>query len=182
MRTKKLYILLLLVLFPTVILAGGNKETDTQVASVSNLAEVGENWNFSWEFINDEIEFTVTAPTQGWVAIGFNPSRMMKDAQLILGYVSEGRLVMRDDYGIGNTSHASDDSVGGKQNVRPISGTEENGITTIVFALPQDSGDQFDVAFIEGSSYKIILAYGANNADNFTSVHRGRTSVDIVLK
>ncbi len=181
MRNKLLHIVLL-ILVPVAIFAGGAKESDTPVTSIGNSIEVGENWGFSWEFISDEIVFTLTSPTEGWVAIGFNPSRMMKDAHFIIGYVSEGQLVIRDDYGTGNTQHASDDSVGGTQNVRPISGTEADGITTIVFALPLASGDQFDVEFIEGSSYKILLAYGAKNGDNFTSIHRGRTSVDVVLK
>jgi hypothetical protein len=171
------------MLLPVAIFAGGNKEASAPVvASDSNTVEVGENWRISWEFISDEIEFSVTAPTEGWVAIGFNPSRMMKDAHFIIGYVADGQLAVRDDYGTGNTKHASDESVGGTQNVRPISGTEADGITTIVFALPLASGDQFDVEFTQGTSYKVLLAYGANNGDNFTGMHRGRTSVDVVLK
>ena len=181
MRNTRIYLLvLLLALVPVALFAGGDKEAESPVAS-GNSVMAGENWSFSWKFLSDEIEFTVTAPTTGWVAIGFNPSRMMKDAHYILGYVENGQLVVRDDYGNGNTTHVSDDTLGGTQNVRAIRGTEDQGVTTIVFALPLDSGDQFDEVFTQGTSYKVLLAHGAENADNFTAKHKGRTSVEVVL-
>ena len=182
MRNKLLFLLLFILLLPVAMFAGGDKETEEPVVSVGNSVEVEANWGFSWEFLADEIKFTLTSPNTGWVAIGFNPSRMMKDADYKIGYVADGELIIRDDYGTGNTKHASDDSVGGTQDVRPISGSEENGVTTIVFALPLDSGDQFDVKFVQGESYKVLLAYGADSADNFTGMHRERSSVDVVLK
>jgi hypothetical protein len=169
-------------LTPILLFAGGGKEDPTTVEAGSRFVQVDDQWSFSWRFLEDEIEFTVSAPTTGWVAIGFNPSRMMKDADYKIGYVSDGELVIRDDYGTGNTKHESDESVGGTQDVRPISGTEENGVTTIVFALPLDSGDQFDAKFVQGESYKVLLAYGADSADNFTGMHRERSSVDVVLQ
>jgi hypothetical protein len=182
MRNTRIYVLVLLMaLVPFGLFAGGDKEAEAPVAS-GNSVMAGENWGFSWKFLPDEIEFTVTAPTTGWVAIGFNPSRMMKDAHYILGYVENGQLVVRDDYGNGIISHVSDDTLGGKQDVRAIGGTEEQGVTTIVFALPLNSGDEFDEVFTQGTSYKVLLAYGAEDADNFTAKHKGRTSLDVVLQ
>jgi len=179
-NTRKYLLVLLLALVQVALFAGGDKEAEATVTS-GNLVTAGENWSFSWKFLSDEIEFTVTAPTTGWVAIGFNPSRMMKDAHYILGYVENGQVVVRDDYGNGLTSHVSDDSLGGRQDFRAIGGTEEQGVTTIVFALPLDSGDQFDEVFTPGTSYKVLLAYGTENADNFTAKHKGRTSIEVVL-
>ena len=125
MRNKLLFLLLFIVLLPASMFAGGNKETKKPIVSAGNSVEVDANWGFSWEFLTDEIKFTLTSPNTGWVAIGFNPSRMMKDADYIIGYVSDGELIIRDDYGTGNTKHASDNSVGGTQDVRPISGSEK---------------------------------------------------------
>ena len=182
MGSTRIYVLvLLLALVPLALFAGGDKEAGAPVAS-GNSVMAGENWSFSWKFLSDEIEFSVTAPTAGWVAIGFNPSRMMKDAHYILGYVENGQLVVRDDYGNGNTTHVPDDTSGGTQDVRAIGGTEDQGVTTIVFALPLDSGDQFDTVFTRGTSYKVLLAYGAENVDNFTAKHKGRTSFEVVLQ
>ncbi|MFA7643497.1 MAG: DOMON domain-containing protein [Sphaerochaetaceae bacterium] len=181
MRRSTLAVCMLII--PFILFAGGGSE-EAPVASTSTPPQTviaGENWGFSWEFAAEEIEFTVMAPTTGWVAIGFNPSRMMKDAHYILGYVADGQLFLRDDYGTGLTSHASDDTVGGAQHVRPLGHSEEGGVTTITFALPLQAQDAYDLDFVPGKAYKVLLAYGANGADNFTGMHRKRASFDTVL-
>ena len=183
MRTHALTIsLVLLFLIPFALFAGGDKEEGQMAVSTgSRVVTVEDLWSFSWQFMTDEIEFTVKAPTTGWVGIGFNPSRMMKDAQYILGYIADGQLYVRDDFGTGNTTHAPDGSVGGDQHVRAISGKEEGGATTITFALPLKAQDPYDIDFVQGETYKVLLAYGANNADNYTGKHQSRTSVDVLL-
>lgn len=168
-------------LTPVLLFAGGGKEEPVTVEAGSRFVQVDDQWSFSWRFLDDEIEFTVSAPTTGWVAIGFNPSRMMKDADYILAYVADGQLHVRDDYGTGNTSHGPDESVGGSQHVRPIEGVETDGVTTAVFAVPLDSNDEYDEVFIQGTTYTVLLAYGGDNADNFTGMHRSRTSLEVQL-
>ena len=178
-RPIVIWILLGLVLFG--IFAGGQKENEEWVTSTDNEVVLDEDWSFSWRFIEQEIEFTLNIPTTGWAAIGFDPSRMMKDAHYIIGYVSNGSVFLRDDFGTADTKHAPDTSIGGTEDVRLISGTEQDGKTTLVFAMPKDSGDVYDKVLQEGSTYTIILAYGANEADNFTSIHRARKSVEVKL-
>lgn len=182
MRDRMILMVLIMTLLVLPLFAGGDKEaSEPIVATGTREVSVEDRWSFSWRFLEEEIEFTVTAPTTGWVGIGFNPSRMMKDAQYILGYVADGQLYVRDDFGTGNTSHASDTSLGGTNDVRPVRGSEENGATTIVFALPLKARDAYDIDFIQGESYRVLLAYGGANADNFTGMHRSRQSLDVVL-
>ncbi|NCB02540.1 MAG: hypothetical protein EOM67_10290 [Spirochaetia bacterium] len=177
------YVLILaLLLLPTMIFASGDKEDNSTVSTKQEGISVGENWAFDYEFKDNKIEFTVTAPTTGWVGIGFNPSSRMKDADYVLGYVKEGSLYLQDSYGTSNTSHASDESLGGTDNVVAISGTEMDGKTTIVFALPLDSKDIYDKKFVQGDTYKVLLAYGKDNSDDFTSMHTKRQSMNVVLK
>ena len=73
-------------------------------------------------------------------------------------------------------------SLGGTDNVRGISGTEKDGKTTIVFALPLDSKDIHDKKFVKGDTYTVLLAYGKDGADDFTSMHAKRVAVETVLK
>jgi len=178
-RPIVIWILLALVLFG--IFAGGKKENEVWVTPSENEVVLETDWSFSWRFLNDEIEFTLTIPTTGWAAIGFDPSSMMKDAQYIIGYVSEGKVYLRDDFGTGDTKHAPDTSIGGTEDVRMVSGTEQDGKTTLVFAIPKDSGDTYDKVLEAGSTYTILVAYGANGSDNFTSIHRARKSVEVKL-
>ncbi len=173
-----IWIMLVLVLFG--IFAGGQKENEVWLTTTDYEVVLDENWSFSWRFVDQEIEFTLNTPTTGWAAIGFDPSRMMKDAHYIIGYVSNGSVFLRDDFGTGDTMHVADTSIGGTEDVRLISGTEQDGKTTLVFAIPMDSGDA-TIKSCRGFYLYDILAYGANGADNFTSSHRARKSVEVKL-
>ncbi|MDD3997572.1 MAG: DOMON domain-containing protein [Sphaerochaetaceae bacterium] len=164
------------------ITAGGADEKPAVSTDKPNEVVFGENWLASWNFEDDAIRFTLVAPTIGWVGIGFNPSRMMKDADYILAYVADGEVFIRDDFGNGLTSHVSDISLGGTQTVEVIDGSEANGITTVTFRLPKSSGDAFDVVFNPGQRYKIIAAYGSNGFDNFTGMHKARKSIEVTLE
>jgi hypothetical protein len=92
----------------------------------------------------DTAEVTVSAPVTGWVAVGFDPSNRMKDANFLIGYVKNGVAAARDDFGVGATSHAEDEKIGGKNNIISFSGTESDGTTTMTFIIPRDSGDSKD--------------------------------------
>lgn len=181
---KKIYLLLIVMLavgIGTPLFAGGSQESEPVVDEQNQSVILAENWEFSWEISESEIEFTLSAPTTGWVAIGFNPSTMMKDADYRIAYVEGSDVFIRDDFGNRLTSHVSDDQLGGAQHGRAISGSESNGVTTVVFAMPLEAGDEYDESFVAGQEYKVILAYAPDGGDNFTSKHVERTSVDIVL-
>jgi hypothetical protein len=182
---KKLSILTVLLLLGAAgmqaLFAGGSQERAAEVDTENRQVILDQGWEFSWDFTEQEIEFTLTAPTTGWLAIGFNPSRMMKDADYVIGYVSDGEAYIRDDYGQGLTSHVSDDQLGGSQDIRLISGSESGGSTTLVFALPRSAQDQYDEHFTPGEQYDIILAFAGSGGDNFTSKHTRRTSVEVEL-
>ena len=182
MRHTKLFILIVIAMFTLPLWASGNGEAGPVVSENSNHVQFGENWWVEWRFVGDEIEFTMAAPTTGWVAIGFNPSRMMRDADFVIAYVKDTMVYARDDYGTSNTGHGADVSLGGVDNVRIISGKEEGQVTTITFAGPTNSGDTYDAVFVPGQTYKILVAHGADGQDNFTSMHRGRSSANVVLK
>jgi len=111
----------------------------------------------------------LSANTSGWISVGFNPSNMMLDANLIIGYVSDSTGYLRDDWGITNTSHSSDVSLGGINNVTLISASESNGVTELEFKIPLNSGDQYDQILEIDQTYPIILAHG--NSDDFDSYH-----------
>lgn len=144
----------------------------------SNKVEDG-GMNISWEIVNSDVIFNISAPTLGWVAIGFEPTKMMKDADLIIGYVSEGEVFVQDHFAHKQTGHKSDISLGGKDNVKTISGEEADGRTTITFSIPLSSGDKYDKVLEVGKQYTIIFAYGKK--DNFKSIHKYRRKEVITL-
>ncbi len=128
------------------------------------------------------LEVILSAQTTGWIAVGFGASSAMANANIIIGYVSNGTLNIRDDFGVSQTSHSSDLSLGGTNDIIVSSGTEENGATTMQFQIPLNSADQFDKVLTPGQNISLILARGANNADNFTSIHSAVSSGQIMIE
>ncbi len=129
-----------------------------------------------------DLSVELTGPTTGWVAVGFDPSTMMLDANIIIGYVSGGDTFIRDDFGWQATSHRADTLMGGTHDVVIDGGSEAGGETQIRFTIPLDSGDQYDKPLVPGTTYPIILARGPAGADDFTTQHEFMTTAEITIQ
>ena len=82
----------------------------------------------------------LNGPTTGWVAVGFDLTQQMLNANIIIGYVVSGTPVIRDDWGVQATSHRDDTLLGGTSDVITDGGFEEGGSTEIHFTIPLNSG------------------------------------------
>ncbi len=136
---------------------------------------------FRWKVDGSKLRVRVTAPTRGWVAVGFAPSVRMQDANIIIGYVVGEQVFVSDEYGSGPTLHQPDVRAGGTEDVSDVSGKEVGGVTEIGFAIPLDSGDRRDRLLIPGRSYTVLLAYGPDGADEFTTLHAARARMCVTL-
>ena len=130
-----------------------------------------DQMNFSWNVNADTLAVRLSAPTTGWVAIGFNPTDMMKDANIIIGYVKDGKVEISDDFASGQTTHIPDDKRGGTSNVTVVGGNETGNTTTLEFTLPLNSGDANDGVINPTADTKIMLAYGPDR-DSFKMKHQ----------
>ena len=139
-----------------------------------------KNMSFLWKIDGDKIHIKLVAKTNGWVGIGFNPSKIMKDANFILGYIKNGKPAMTDHFGTGERRHERDKKLGGENNISNIFGKEENGKTEIGFTFPLNSGDSNDQEIRVDRDIIILLAYGAGR-DSFRAVHKFRTSITVNL-
>jgi hypothetical protein len=128
-----------------------------------------------WKVDGSDLDVILSAPTTGWVAVGFDPSSRMQGANIILGKVETGTPIVRDDFGSAPTDHTEDVIT----NVTVNGGTEVDGITTVSFSIPLDSGDSNDKPLAEGESYRVLLSYGSS--DDFDQKHSTRTSVSITI-
>jgi len=165
-------VLLLTVLLFGFFTIGQATEYDHEVQS--------KKITFSWKVAGDTLVVKIAAETKGWVGIGFNPSKKMKGADFILGYVKNGKVKIRDDFGSSNTSHKPDEILGGTSDVTLIGGEEVGGVTTVEFTIPLKSGDKKDSEIkVEGDTI-VLLAYGSGR-DGFTARHKFRTALKVNL-
>ena len=175
---------LIFLLIITSIAGCGNDSTGpTQGEDGWQEQMVGDLYIFSWkiEESSSTLRVILTAYTTGWVAVGFEPNSYMEGANLLIGYVENDTVYIRDDFGTGQVTHDADTNLGGTSDIEIISGQESGGETKIEFRIPMDSEDQYDKVLVDGNTYSMIFAYGHDDADDYTSGHEWAEVASIEL-
>jgi hypothetical protein len=139
-----------------------------------------DKMSFDWSIAGDTLAVKVAAPTTGWVGVGFNPSDMMKDANIVIGYVKDGKVEISDDFGIRVTQHSPDEKNGGTSHVTVVGGSEVGNTTTLEFTIPLNSGDASDGVIDPKADTKVMFAYGPNR-DSMKTKHSYAKTVTINL-
>jgi len=138
------------------------------------------NITFAWSIEGDQLAVKLSAKTDSWVAVGFNPTKKMKDANIIIGYVKKGKVKISDEFGTAATQHKGDKKVGGVDHVTVVGGTEEGGVTTIEFTIPLNSGDAKDGVIDPAADTTVILAHGEGR-DSFRVKHKVHATLVVNL-
>jgi hypothetical protein len=136
-------------------------------------------YTFSYRIDSTNLVATVSCKTQGWIAVGFNPKSVMQNANFIMGSVVDGKAVVSDEFGDNTYSHKPDTAIGGKNNIIAGDCTQADGVTTLSFTIPLDSGDAKDGKLVPGSKVKLIFASGATN--DIRKKHKDDTKTTITL-
>jgi hypothetical protein len=119
----------------------------------------GGNLEVSWKNDDQYLYMALNGSTNGWMSIGFEPSEWMKDADIILAAVENGKAVVMDEYSTGNYGpHVKDTDLGGTNDILAFGGKEENGVTVVEFKRKLNTGDRFDKAFRTGQEISMIWA------------------------
>ena len=119
----------------------------------------GGEMEISWRNDDENLYMALRGETSGWLSIGFDPLEWMKDADMILGTVDDGKAVVSDEYSTGNYGpHEADTSFGGSYDILESGGSEADGHTIIEFKRRLDTGDEFDKALSPGQRVSIIWA------------------------
>jgi hypothetical protein len=161
--------------------AGGSVEVEPVVDSEGYTTVETSDVVLKWKVLEENAEFIVRAPTQGWIGVGFDPSNAMKDANFIIGYVENGELAIEDHFGEGTFVHKPDRELGGANDILEYSGSETETGTEMRFMIPLDSGDSYDTLIEKGSEHVILLAYGPDRSDNFDTKHAKRISFSVTM-
>ncbi|HNZ26087.1 MAG TPA: DOMON domain-containing protein [Spirochaetota bacterium] len=139
-----------------------------------------DDFTFSWRVVDGTMDIILEAPTTGWISVGFDPTKKMKDANYIIGSVDKnGEVTIQDNFGTGPISHKPDEKLGGVDNVANKFGEEKDGKTTLKFSIPLDSKDKFDVVLNPGK-HTVILA--SSKSDKLTSKHNKLAKFEIEIK
>ena len=162
--------------------AGGAATEDLQKLFDEKLFQhIDDKMSFHWRVDGPLLHIRLKAPAAGWLAVGFNPVRGMQGANMIIGYVKDGRVYISDEFGTGLIKHSPDEAIGGRNDVQNAFGTESNGVTEIGFSIPLNSGDAADTVIDPGGVTTVLLAYNTG-MDSFRIKHNYRKAFKVNLE
>jgi len=143
----------------------------------------GGSFELHWKVTGEVIRLAMVGRTTGWVAIGLEPTQMMKDADMIGGWVdSRGKPGILDCFSTGSYGpHPPDTSLSppGRNDILEYGGSEAGGRTTIEFTRLLRTKDSYDRDIPSNGTLDFIWALGSGDDFNFQHLGRGHGSIDI---
>ena len=148
--------------------------TDGEYTGVKSFGDYEIYWNGDEQYMY----IGMRAKTSGWLALGIQPGTGMKDADMVMGVVSDGEATIYDLLCIGDYGpHSPDTELGGTNDILEFGGQEVDGYTVIEFKRLLDTGDQYDLPVYRGTN-KIIWSYSLDEQSSKKHVSRGYGEID----
>lgn len=149
------------------------------VVSGQTTIELG-GMSYTHDLSEESITITLSAPTTGWVALGFNNEDDIVGSDLIMLRIKDGQIEGQDLFVKGHGDPRKDESLGGTQDIEILHGEEKNGVTSITFKRSLRATDYTDFSLEKGAPLWIILAYSVD--DDFAHHSRMRKHKKIILE
>ena len=118
------------------------------------------------------VRIHLAAPTNGWLAIGFNHKDAILKADLLQFRVTDGKVYGEDQYVTAPGNHPSDLSLGGSNQIQYLEGLETPDSTFITFQIPWESQDPNDFPIKPLQPCWLILAYSISDDFDHHSIMR----------
>lgn len=152
--------------------------SDGEYSRNMTLTEVGgsgRSFEVYWKNDVQYLYLAMKAKTLGWIAVGFEPTEWMKDADIATGYVHNGTVAVQDQYSTGNYGpHVADTELGGTNDIMEYGGRAENGYLVIEFMRKMNTGDKYDKAFVSGQAVSMIWSLSDSNFTEVKHVADGK--------
>ncbi|MDW3646953.1 MAG: DOMON domain-containing protein [Bacteroidia bacterium] len=133
----------------------------------------------SWEEKGEYLEFEVSAPSQGWLAVGFNEEEGLAGTHLIMAAVRGKSVHLSDRFILKAGDHRALSELGVGEKLELISGEENASGSRVSFRIPKLSQDDYHKNLLPASSFHMLMAY--SREDDFTHHSMMRTSVKITI-
>jgi hypothetical protein len=138
-----------------------------------------DDFRLNWKIDEKYIYIGLNVKTSGWVALGIQPGSGMKNADMVLGFVSNDKATCYDQFSTGDFGpHPPDTELGGTDDILEFGGKEIVGYTIIEFKRALDTGDRYDHPLLKGVN-KIIWAYGSDDQTGVKHSSRGYGELDL---
>lgn len=132
-----------------------------------------------WQYRDGRVHFEVTAPTHGWVAIGFSKTESIEGTYLLMGRVVGDRAEVVQHFTVRAGNYPPFSELGIWSTIAHISGEEKDGQTLVRFSLPVQAQSGYERNLGTGSIHYLHYAY--STSDDFNHHSRMRNQLNIKL-
>ncbi|XP_062516134.1 DBH-like monooxygenase protein 1 homolog [Corticium candelabrum] len=122
-------------------------------------------WKVDWS--DRSITFSAKVATTGWIGLGFSPTGFMPNSDVIIGWVKDSQGYLKDRFATARSQPQIDDI----QNVRLLSFSEADGMTTLEFKRDLEACEPKDRSIEEGTT-RVIFSYNHNDPTSETALDK----------
>ncbi|MDI6851424.1 MAG: DOMON domain-containing protein [bacterium] len=136
-----------------------------------------------YRFDSDYIYFGIEAKSSGWSAIGFEPDKGVRNADIILIFIEDDSLKVLDSYSTGiYCPHRSDKELGGQDDILDFGGRIDSIGYVVEFKRILESKDKFDKSLVKGKEFTLIYAMAkSHNIRKKHDLCRGFVKIKLVV-
>lgn len=138
-----------------------------------------EGFVLEWTHYEDYLRISISAPSTGWVAVGFTEGTGIVNTNLIQGRSKEGEVHMEDQYVVALGKHPKVEELSVDPRIFDFEGVEKDGNTTLSFSIYKAKVDDLHYDLSEGNEINVWLAYSVS--DDFDHHSRKRILRTIIL-
>lgn len=183
----KLYLIVIMILiFSISVLAENSEESYTDDSTKIYLnSQIFENLEFTnkyqssigmdiyWEFnANGDLHMVLKAPVSGWISIGFEPTRRMADAKIIIIGFQNEEVLLEEHIGTSQTRHTRIN----EKYIVEYKGYRNEEYSLVEFLIPINENSRYN---IEKNKKQTVIIGFHNSSDNFVVRHTQRTTIQI---
>jgi hypothetical protein len=132
---------------------------------------------FDWRHADGRLHGTLTAPTTGWIAVGFNMSRGFRGTRFVIA-VARQTLTVEMHVAL-VPDHPTIESLGGRSGLADVSGRNDEHGSTLSFSLPHSNTAPFPLELSPGTPVHLMLAW--SHETDFAHHSAWRRHLDAVL-
>lgn len=139
---------------------------------VASTPAFSQEFQLQYKWEGDSITLQITAPANGWLAVGFNTENNIIGSDLLQFAVNNGKIQAEDQLVTGPQVHPTDLSLGGQHNIHLLDFAEIPGQTAVRFRIPARSGDPMDFKHALNQPFWLITAYSVSDDFQHHSIQR----------
>jgi len=146
-------------------------ESDSAAVRDGHHAIVDAGVEFTWRHEADRVRGTLTAPTAGWIAVGFNESPSLRNTWFVIATVSTSPIRAEEHIAL-VPAHKKIEDLGLEPGLAHVSGYYRDGRSRLEFSLPHTRPKRPSLRLDPGAGVHLMLAWSHETAFDHHSAWR----------